>query len=82
MARVSSKYFDDDYIQESPAGTVNGSNVSFTLSQAPAETDFVEIYVNGLFQRNGVDFTVSGTTVTMTTAPATESTIWATYWKQ
>lgn len=82
MTRAKAKYFADDFVQATPTGTVNGSNTVFTLPSTPAEDDQVQVWVNGLFQLYAVDFTVSGTTVTMTTAPATESNIRVAYWKQ
>ncbi|HZQ50873.1 MAG TPA: hypothetical protein VFB14_01690 [Bryobacteraceae bacterium] len=49
---------------ESPAGSVNGTNGTFTLAKAPAAPTSVALYKNGILQSYGVDFTVSGQTVT------------------
>ena len=48
--------------------TGNGSTTNFTLQQA-STTNAVFVRVSGVMQRNGTDFTVSGTTLAFTTAP-------------
>lgn len=67
--------------QETPSGTVNGSNTTFTLAHTPASNANVLLYLDGLFQRQGGgnDYTISGTTITFVTAPATNQTIDADY---
>jgi hypothetical protein len=55
---------------EVPTGTINGSNTDFTLANTPTAGS-VKLYTNGLRQRPTTDFTVSGTTITYTTAPTT-----------
>lgn len=49
---------------ETPIGNVNGSNVTFTLSQPPMPATSLQLYRNGLVQTNGVDYTLNGSTVT------------------
>ncbi len=49
---------------EMPAGSVNSSNTIYTLSAIPVPASSLELYRNGLVQTVGVDYTVSGTTVT------------------
>ena len=49
---------------QTPSGTVNGTNTTFTLANTPAPTSSLEVYRNGLLQTNGVDYTVAGTTIT------------------
>jgi hypothetical protein len=49
---------------ETPLGTVDGANVSFTLSVAPSPAASLHLYRNGILQRRTIDFTVSGTTLT------------------
>jgi hypothetical protein len=49
---------------ESPTGSINGTNGTFTLAKAPAAPTSVALYKNGILQSYGVDFTVSGQTVT------------------
>jgi len=68
-------------VQEVPTGTVNGTNLSFTLSFSPAQTASVEVYVNGLLQKQTTHYTISGSTITFTSgnAPATASDIVVSY---
>lgn len=51
-------------------GSVNGSQATFTLSQSPASTSVVHVVLDGLVQYNPTDYTMSGTVITMLTAPA------------
>jgi hypothetical protein len=56
--------------REVPSGSVNGSNAVFTLANTPvAGTE--QVFLNGLLQQEGVgnDYTISGDTITFTTAP-------------
>lgn len=58
---------------EVPAGLINNSNTTFTLAFAPiAGTE--RIYINGIRQKPGIgnDYTISGSTITFTTAPKTK----------
>jgi hypothetical protein len=58
--------------RETPTGTVNGVNATFTLANTPlANTE--EIYLNGLLQEPGAgnDYTISTNTITMLNIPAT-----------
>jgi hypothetical protein len=47
--------------QEVPAGTVDGSNTSFTLSQAPNPVASLSLYRNGMLMKANLDYTLSGT---------------------
>lgn len=49
--------------------TGNGSTTSYTLSLAPASANAVLISVGGAFKTRTIDYTVSGTTLTFTSAP-------------
>lgn len=53
---------------EIPSGSINGSNVTFTVSNTPA---FVTL--NGAVITLDTDYTHSGGTITMTVAPPTDS---------
>lgn len=53
---------------ETPSGTLNGVNATFTLAQTPAPASSLELYRNGLVQTVGVDYTLSGNTITFLTA--------------
>jgi hypothetical protein len=48
---------------EVPNGSVNGSNATFALSQAPLPAASLLLHRNGLLQKNGLDYTLSGNTV-------------------
>lgn len=59
---------------ETPSGTINGSNTTFTLANTPvAGSDHV--YLNGIRQDAGAgnDYTISGATITYLTAPVSGS---------
>lgn len=65
-------------VQEEPSGTKNGSNKSFTLANTPIGT--VVISFNGLEQKNGVDYSNTGTALTLITfAPESDDWLSATY---
>jgi hypothetical protein len=49
---------------EVPAGTVNGSNAAFTLGSSPSPAGSLELYRNGLLQRQGSDYQISGNAIT------------------
>lgn len=53
------------------SGTVNGSNTAFTVSQTPLDTLAVIVYLDGIKLEYTTHYTISGTTVTFVTAPAT-----------
>jgi hypothetical protein len=65
---------------ETPSGTVNGSNVTFSLANSPTAGS-VHLYLNGLVQEAGGsnDYTISGATITMASAPPTGSKLRASY---
>lgn len=52
------------------SGSVNGINKVFTLPYAPTSGQ-LRLYLNGLNQTDGIDFTLADITITMTTAPNT-----------
>jgi hypothetical protein len=49
---------------ESPGGVVDGSNVTFTLVNAPAPATSLHLFRNGLLQKLTFDYTFSGSTIT------------------
>lgn len=57
---------------EVPSGTINGSNVTFTLANTPTAGS-VLLYKNGQRQLagGGADYTISGATITYNAAPLT-----------
>jgi hypothetical protein len=68
--------------RETPSGSVNGSNVTFTLANTPtAGTEMV--FLNGILQEPGAgnDYTISGGTITYLIAPLTGDKIRVSYMK-
>ena len=50
---------------ETPTGTINGTNDTFTLAQTPSPAASLLVYLNGQLQTaGGEDYTLSGTTIT------------------
>ncbi len=56
---------------EVPSGIINGANTIFTLAAAPNPVLSLKLYKNGMLQQQNGDYTLSGTTVTFTTAQVT-----------
>jgi hypothetical protein len=48
---------------DAPAGIVDGSNASFALAAAPEPASSLSVYRNGLLQKIGLDYTLSGRTI-------------------
>ena len=71
----------DLVVREVPSGTINSSTTSFSLANTPISGSEM-IFQNGLLliAGSGKDYTISGGTLTFTTAPATGDTLLATYW--
>ena len=53
--------------------TPNGSTTAFVMSKAPATVNEIEVYVGNVRQEPTSAYSVSGTTLTMTEAPATNT---------
>ena len=53
---------------ETPTGSVNGSNTSFTTANAPVAGTLI-VHEGGVRKLLTTDFTLSGSTITMTYAP-------------
>lgn len=66
--------------KEVPSGTLNGSNVTFTLANTPTSGS-EEVFLNGLLQQSGAgnDYTISTSTITMLTAPLSTDKILVNY---
>lgn len=59
---------------ETPTGTVDGVNAAFTLTHAPSPATSLMLELNGIMQAPaGVDYTLSGTTITYGVAPGSGS---------
>lgn len=79
MSRMDAKFLKDFAVKETPSGTINGSNTAFTLAQTPNENEAVQLFLDGLYLVEGVDYTLSGTSITMAVAPATAQILKAQY---
>lgn len=79
LAGLTSSNFVDD---ETPSGTVNGANVTFTIANTPIAGS-VKLFLNGVRLKVGAgnDYTISGATITMLTAPLTGEVLTADYRK-
>lgn len=68
--------------EETPSGTINGSNTTFTLANTPT-AGTVRVYLNGVRQKSGAgnDYTITSTTITFTTAPVSGDVIIVDYMK-
>jgi lysophospholipase L1-like esterase len=66
---------------ETPSGTINGSNGTFTLVNAPMPVASLALYRNGVLQALGTDFTLTSNTIQFATAstPQTGDTLTASY---
>ena len=64
-----------------PAGIVDGSNTTFTLSDTPDPATSLALYRNGMLQKTGQDYTLAGATVRFVTAdtPQPGDTLLASY---
>lgn len=69
-------------IGETPSGTVNGVNVTFTLANTPVAGS-LDLYDQGIRLNVGAgnDYTISSATITMLTAPLTGEVLLADYRK-
>jgi hypothetical protein len=67
--------------QESPGGVVDGANVTFTLASIPAPALSLHLFRNGILQKAGFDYTLSGSTIAFVFAatPQPADTILAAY---
>jgi len=70
---------NENNINETPTGTVNGSNTDFYVANTPVSGS-EQVYRDGqLMKGGGADYTISGPTISFTTAPVTDSVLLATY---
>jgi uncharacterized protein YoxC len=56
---------------ETPGGTANGTNLTFTLAVAPSPTISLEMFKNGVLLTQGADYTLTGTTITFVNTSVT-----------
>lgn len=64
--------FADDI---TPTGVIDGTNATFTLPSAPNPAGSLKLYLNSLYMTEGagLDYTLSGTTITYTIPPPVDS---------
>ncbi len=67
-------------ISETPSGTINGSNTSFTLWNTPVAWT-VQVFLNWLLQTVTDDYTISWSTITYIVAPVSGDVLRCTYIK-
>jgi len=58
---------------DAPAGLVDGSNTAFTLSGIPNPSASLTVYRNGMLQKAGQDFTLSGRQIQFVAAAAPQA---------
>lgn len=67
--------------REIPSGTINGTNVTFTLAYLPI-VGSEQIYLNGLLQdARGIDYSISSAVITFLIPPVVGDRILVTYQK-
>lgn len=65
---------------ETPSGTINSSNTSFSLAHTPNPAGDLQLYLNGQqLIAGGADYTLATATITMTAAPKTGDVLIAFY---
>jgi hypothetical protein len=66
---------------ETPSGTVNGVNDTFTLTESPSPTASLKLFVDGVMMTQGTHYTLAGATVTFGASyiPVSGQTIFASY---
>jgi hypothetical protein len=75
------KFIANIFVQETPTGDVDGVNVTFTTTNNPIFTTAHLLFINGILLRQGVHYTISGNTITMTLAPASGQVLTSVYIK-
>ena len=65
--------------QEALAGTVDGANTAFTVSETPIGADSFQLYQNGVLQRLGTHYSRVGKNITMVVAPVVGQDLDAVY---
>lgn len=76
---ASATYLPFTWAQEVPSGTVDSSNVTFTLAHTPKYPAALHCSLDGLVQKQTTDYSLSGSTITFVSAPVTGSTLYCDY---
>lgn len=66
------------FYDETPTGTINGTNVAFALTATP-KSGTLKLYLSGILLLEGTDYTLSGNTITMTIPPFVGQWLFASY---
>lgn len=66
--------------RETPSGAIDDANAVYTLATAPI-VGSEHVYLNGFLITQGVDYTISGVTITFITPPETGDTLRVSYRK-
>lgn len=71
MAQLTGRFLKST-IAKKEGASGDGSTVNFALSSVPISSAWVDVYVDGIYQREGGanDYTIAGLTITFNTAPA------------
>ena len=65
---------------ETPSGTINGTNKTFTLANTPNPATSLKLFLNGMFvTAGGEDYTLTGDSIVFINAPLTGSVMRAFY---
>jgi hypothetical protein len=75
-AALGASNFADD---ETPSGTIDGANTTFTLLNTPSPGGSLKLYVNGVRYLVSTDYTLATATITFTSAPDTGAILRADY---
>jgi hypothetical protein len=67
------------YIQEDLAGTFSSPDTTYTLTQTPVANASVTVYLGAVIQRQGIDYTIAGTTITFAAEDTSSQNIYAVY---
>jgi hypothetical protein len=66
-------------IQEERTGTFGGVDTTYTLTQTPVSNASVVVHLGRVIQRQGIDYTISGTTITFPAEDTSTQNIYAVY---
>jgi hypothetical protein len=70
---------------ETPSGSINGTNVDFSLAYTPANdaegNPSIMLFLNNGYLIRGIDYTISGTAIVLNYAPLTGDYLRAIYYK-
>jgi hypothetical protein len=70
MAYIGNQPTSSPFITDTFSGN-NSSTAFLNMTFAPAATSSIAVFVDGVYQRPTLDYTVSGTTLNFNSAPAT-----------